>query len=68
MDVLDKVKREAARQVEAEERFSAAVRAASERGASLRMIEAAVREAVGARHGFGRETLRAIVKGGTDAG
>jgi hypothetical protein len=62
MDILARVKREATRLAGAEDRFAAAVQDARDRGASLRAIETAIRETVGPRRRYGRETLRAITR------
>jgi hypothetical protein len=60
---LARVRSRAARFVSAEEDFHAAVREAHARGASVRMIEAAAREAVGpGKRGFTRERIRVIVQ------
>jgi hypothetical protein len=62
---LAKVGRTAARLVEAEKDFQAAVRDAHASGASVRTIEAVAREAVGMeRRGFTRERIRLIVREG----
>jgi hypothetical protein len=62
---LATVKRRAAQLVAAERDFHAAVREAHTRGASVRTIEAAAREAVGPHpRGFTRERIRVIIRQG----
>jgi hypothetical protein len=62
---LAAVRRKAAQLVAAEQAFGAAVREAHAKGASVRSIEAAAREAVGWRQrGFTRERIRVIVRQG----
>jgi hypothetical protein len=62
---LAKVQRRAVELVAAKQNFHAAVREAHTRGASVRTIEAAAREAIGPRpRGFTRERIRVIIRQG----